>query len=96
MQEPNLTHAIVHNGVTEEQNNWLSGIVNIFFNGELLGDLQGSGRFPGLTDALFEILTSLPTTATCDDGQRNGLEDGVDCGGPCDACRKSLLLCHLY
>lgn len=24
--------------------------------------------------------------ATCDDGLKNGIEDGVDCGGPCDVC----------
>lgn len=25
-------------------------------------------------------------TATCDDGLKNGIEEGVDCGGPCPAC----------
>ena len=25
-------------------------------------------------------------TATCDDGLKNGIEEGVDCGGPCEAC----------
>jgi len=36
---------------------------------------------------VYHVMTvSKMVSATCNDGQQNGNETGVDCGGDCDAC----------
>ena len=34
------------------------------------------------------LLLCVLVAGTCDDGIKNQGEDGVDCGGPCEKCRK--------
>ncbi len=40
--------------------------------------------FPSLTEAVTICVNV--DCASCDDGEQNGIESGVDCGGRCDAC----------
>ncbi len=38
----------------------------------------------------FIILILIKPKPTCDDGIKNQLEEGIDCGGPCPACEEEL------
>jgi len=39
---------------------------------------------------IFGVYTIFKPDATCNDGRRNQLEEGVDCGGPCAPCDENL------
>lgn len=38
----------------------------------------------------FGLLNLIKPKATCEDGIKNQLEEGIDCGGPCPACEEEI------
>lgn len=65
---------------------WLRGLSWLVLCAGLLLMVGGCGDRAPLTDAAVEADAALPPPPSCTDGQQNGDESDLDCGGSCSPC----------